>query len=555
MKLILLLVLLFPPAAAAQSSKAPSAPKKDECSIAGMVVKLADSEPLRRARVILRSADDHTRSIAVMTDAAGHFQLQGIQPGSYHLNVNRAGFVAQEYGQKKPHDPGALLTLRTGQEMKDLLFRLIPSAVIAGKIVDEDGEPLPDISVSALRQIYLEGRPSLATETTAQTDDRGEYRLFGLSPGRYFVSAVFSPWGRFSRGDESEEAQPNQQGYAKMYYPGTPDAAKATAISIKQGEEIPSVEIFMRQVAVYRVRGHVYNQITHKAGTQTNIFLMPKAKSREWTGGEHQSLVQKQDGSFEIADVLPGSYVLTAMWFDEAKPHIARVSIDVGNADIDGVSMAISPGTDINGRIIWEGTPSLEQDELSIMPESPDSIFSFGEGSRVTSANTFVLKGMSDGTYLARVWGQGKDCYIKDVQYAGTRALEDGFAVKGSAAGVLEITLSSRGARVQGTVADSDGLRAVGVRVVLVPEPSRRTQSTFFKEQTTDQYGHFEVRGIAPGDYKLFSWEEAESGAWEDPEFLKPFEAKGEKITLQEGDQKTLNLTAIRTKSPESSRP
>src|SRR6266404_3392784 len=550
MKLLPLLVFLIPLAATAQSSNAPSAPKKDECSIAGMVVKLADSEPLRRARVILRSADDHTRSIAVLTDAAGHFQLKAIQPGSYHLNVNRAGFVAQEYGQKKPHDPGALLTLRTGQEMKDLLFRLIPSAVIAGKIVDEDGEPLPDISVSALRQSYLAGKRNLSTETNAQTDDRGEYRLFGLSPGRYFVSAVFPHWGRFSHGDEPEEAQPNQQGYAKMYYPGTPDASKATAISIKEGEEIPSVEIFMRQVAVFRVRGHVYNQITHKAGTQTEVFLMPKTRTREW-GGEQRTSIQKQDGSFELADVLPGSYVLTAMWFDEGKPHIARVSIDVGNADIDGVSMAITPGTDISGRVIWEGTPSIEQDELSVFAESPDMMFNFGGGSRVTSVNTFVLNGVGDGTYMARVWGHGKDCYIKDVQYAGSSALEDGFTVKGGAGGTLEITISSRGARVQGTVADSDGLRSVGVRVVLVPEPAHRTQYTLFKEQTTDQYGHFEVRGIAPGDYKLFSWEEAESGAWEDPEFLKPFEAKGEKITLQEGDQKTINLSAIQ-KNPEA---
>jgi hypothetical protein len=156
---------------------------------------------------------------------------------------------------------------------------------------------------------------------------------------------------------------------------------------------------------------------------------------------------------------------------------------------------------------------------------------------------------------MARVWGMGKDCYIKDVQYAGSSALEDGFAVKGGATGTLEITISSHGARVQGTVADSDGLRAVGVRVVLVPEPSRRNQSSLFKEQATDQYGHFELRGIAPGDYKVFSWEEAESGAWEDPEFLKPFEEKGEKISLQENDQKTLNLTAIQTKATESSKP
>ena len=547
MTFILLLVLLIPSRVFAQTSGSPPVPKKEECSIAGMVVKLADSEPLRRARVILHSADDRTRNISTLTDAAGHFQLKGIEPGRYELNVNRVGFVTQIYGQKKPGDPGAVLTLRSGQAMKDLLFRLIPSAVISGKILDEDGEPLPEIFVSALRQSYLAGKPNLSTETNVQTDDRGEYRLFGLSPGRYFVSAVFPQWGRFSHGDEPEEAQPNQQGYAKMYYPGTPDASKATAIPIKEGEEIPSIEIFMRQVAVFRIRGHVYNQITHKAGAQTEVFLMPKKRTREW-GGEQRSLIQKQDGSFELADVLPGSYVLTAMWVDEGKPHIARLPIDVGNADLDGVAIAITPGTDINGRVIWEGTPSLEQDELSIMAESPDSMFNFGADARLTAANTFVLKGVGDGTYVARMWGYGKDCYIKDVQYAGSGALEDGFAVKGSAAGVLEITLSSRAARVQGTVADSDGLRAVGVRVVLVPEPSRRTQSTLFKEQTTDQYGHFEVRGIAPGDYKLFSWEEAESGAWEDPEFLKPFEAKGEKIMLQEGDQKTVNLTAIRTK-------
>jgi len=557
MKTFILALLIFSRAtpALAQDTKAKPTEKKDGCTVAGMVVKLADSEPLRKARVYLRSAGDRTRSTSVVTDSGGRFQFKGIDPGKYNLSVNRVGFVPQGYGQKKPDDPGAVLTLRPGQELKDLLFRLIPSAVIAGKILDEDGEPLPEIIVSALRRVYSEGKPSFSIETTVQTDDRGEYRLFGLSPGRYFVSAVFPQWSRFSRGDESEEGQPNQQGYAKMYYPGTPDASKATAISIKEGEEIPSVEILMRQLVVFRIRGHVYNQITNKTGTQTNIFLMPKTKGREWTGDEHQTFVQKQDGSFEIADVLPGSYVLNAMWSDEGKHHIARVPIDVGNADVEGIAVTISPGTDINGRIIWEGAPSLEQDELSVMAEPPDSMFNVGGNSRVTSANTFVLKGVGDGTYMARVWGQGKDCYIKDVQYGGSNALKDGFAVKAGAAGTLEITISSHGARVQGTVADSDGLRSVGVRVVLVPEPSRRNQSSLFKEQTTDQYGHFEIRGIAPGDYKLFSWEEVESGAWEDPEFLSPFEEKGEKISLQEGDQKTLNLTAIQTRSAESPKP
>src|SRR5258705_11233265 len=301
-----------------------------------MMVKLADSDPLRRPRVILQSADGRTRSSSVLTDAAGRFQFKGIDPGRYHVSVSRAGFVVQEYGQKKTGDPGALLALRSGQEVKDLLFRLIPSAVISGKILDEDGEPLPEIVVSTLRQGYLEGKPSLSTETSVQPDARGEYRLFGLSPGRYFVSAVFPQWGRFSRGDEPEEAQPNQQGYSKMYYPGTPDASKAAAIPIKEGEEIPSVEIFMRQVAVFHIRGHVYNQITQKAGTQTEVFLMPKKRTREW-GREQRSLIQKHDGSFEPADVLPGSCVWTAMRGVEGNPHIARLPVVVVNPDLDGV--------------------------------------------------------------------------------------------------------------------------------------------------------------------------------------------------------------------------
>jgi hypothetical protein len=147
--------------------------------------------------------------------------------------------------------------------------------------------------------------------------------------------------------------------------------------------------------------------------------------------------------------------------------------------------------------------------------------------------------------------GQGKDCYIKDVQFAGSSALDEGIIVTRGPTGPLEITISSHGARVQGAVTDQDGLPAAGVLVVLVPHASRRAQSRLYKTQTTDQYGHFELRGIAPGSYKLFSWEEIENGAWEDPEFLKPFEDKGETIALEEGQQKTVNIAAIRTKKTE----
>jgi hypothetical protein len=187
--------------------------------------------------------------------------------------------------------------LRPGQELTDLLFRLIPAAVISGRILDEDGEPLASVTVSAAREVYSEGKRTLSTSTMAATNDLGEYRLFGLPPGRYIVTAVYPHWGRYgpNSGDaDSTDASP--QGYAKMFYPGTADPGKAIPLSIKPGEELSSIEILMRQVVVYHLRGHVYNQITHRAGTQSFVFLMTKKRGLEWDSGTNRRWWKRKTG-------------------------------------------------------------------------------------------------------------------------------------------------------------------------------------------------------------------------------------------------------------------
>jgi len=183
----------------------------------------------------------------------------------------------------------------------------------------------------------------------------------------------------------------------------------------------------------------------------------------------------------------------------------------------------------------------------------PFWISSRGEA-RVERDNLFSLKGIGEGTYRAQVGGMTKDCYIKDMHYGESSVLKDGFTVTRGEASGLEIALSSRGARVQGTVMDADGLPLAGVWIVLVPDVSQRENYQKYNTESTDQYGHFDLRGIAPGDYKLFSWVEVEADAWQDPEFLKQFEEKGQEITLQDGDHKTVKVTAIETKAPESSK-
>jgi hypothetical protein len=172
---------------------------------------------------------------------------------------------------------------------------------------------------------------------------------------------------------------------------------------------------------------------------------------------------------------------------------------------------------------------------------------------RVARDGTFLLKNVGEGIYYATVKGQSKDCYVKEVQYAGSSTLNEGFTVAAGSPGSLEITISSRGARLQGRVANQDGLPATGVWVVLVPDGTRSPQYWLYRSQITDQYGHFDFHGIAPGDYRVYSWDDVVEGAWEDPDFIKPFVEKsmGEKISVSSGDTKLVDLVTIQSTTSE----
>src|SRR4030095_1807099 len=138
------------------------------------------------------------------------------------------------------------------------------------------------------------------------------------------------------------------------------------------------------------------------------------------------------------------------------------------------------------------------------------------------------------GEFRVGASGISKDCYLKEIQYGDTRAKDDTITVSKGGGAPLEITISSRGARVQGAVVNQDGLPAAGVWVVAVPDESRRSNSCLFKSQTTDQSGKYDLHGLVPGSYKIFAWAEIEQGEWEDPEFLRPQESKGEAVELQD---------------------
>jgi hypothetical protein len=99
---------------------------------------------------------------------------------------------------------------------------------------------------------------------------------------------------------------------------------------------------------------------------------------------------------------------------------------------------------------------------------------------------------------------------------------------------------------------NTESLPVSGAWVAVVPEEDKRKFLRRYKSASADQYGHFEIRGLAPGKYKAFSWEGIEARAWEDPDFLKDYEDKGQEIEVREGDQKSLDLTSLSLKDSDA---
>ena len=127
-------------------------PSKQPCSIAGVVVKSGTSEPLKKAGISLQKANDPNSGYSTQTDASGHFAIEKVEPGYYRLQVQHIGYVSKFYGESSSARRGGVLALDPGRNIQDLLLRMVPWAVISGRVMDEDGEPVPHATVEAMRR-------------------------------------------------------------------------------------------------------------------------------------------------------------------------------------------------------------------------------------------------------------------------------------------------------------------------------------------------------------------------------------------------------------------
>src|SRR5712692_4125580 len=517
-------------------------------SIAGMVVKEPGSQPLKKVLVqVIAEEQKQGGNYTASTDADGHFHIENIMPGRYRLFLEKAGFVGVN-GRGLKSDTN-VLTVQAGQSGEDLLFRMVPTAVISGRITDEDGDPM-----SGVRIIAQKKKPGKATRESVGTDatnDLGEFRLSGLFPGQYWIVAMPPPDFRdyeqqpkkSSHGDNRDNSQPDNR-YLTTYYPGTYDAMLASAVTLKAGEETP-INFTLVPARTYRVRGIV---------TGISAVQKPAVELVSKAGESVHASEVGPDGWFEVRGVAPGSYVVRASAGTESQSLTARQDISVVAANVEGLKLAPLPSFTLSGHLRIEGkaTPDLTQYSANLrqaeLPEDSGFFMSqdfFGMNAPVDRLGNCEWKNVNPGNYIVQVYGgDGQGFYLKSVTLGG-RDIATGFTASGPA--TLDLLVSAKGGTVEGVVVekekDVDNEHAVAnATVVAVPEEKYRKLPDRFVTGSTDQHGSFTIRGLAPGSYTLYAWQDLDEPVWVDPDFLKSQEANGRAVKVEEGSHQTVEL-------------
>ena len=504
--------------------------------IRGRVLAGDAGVPLRRALV---SAQGGGRPVVAQTDVDGRFEIR-VPPGRWSLAAAKAGFVTLRLGQRRWFESVPPIEVAAGQRLDGADFVLPRGAAISGRVFDELGDPVLDARVRVLRYQMVRGRKRLSSAGIAvTTDDRGAYRLYGLAPGQYYVSAR-AETRPLDRGDE----QPLK--YASTYYPGTADIADAQRISVDVGDEQLNVDFLLRPVRTARVSGVVVDA----SGAPLSGGRIELATHFDAVDGDvalGASTAIERDGRFTLPEVIPGSYTLTARSRPERRGGdnaraMAYMPLVVPG-DLEDVVVTATSGATITGSIVDAAGGEPPRD-VELVAQPVGATASFGRlAANRTGAATFSMDGLI-GPVMLRPMRLPEGWMLDRIEVNGEDVTDTYLEFTGTERAAARVVLTSQVPEVSGFVA-AERPSPSGYHIVLFPAdqskwtfPSRYVQATRSSED-----GRFSMRAMPPYDrYLAVAVDYLEDGEATDPDFLNAIRRAATSFALGEGESRVLDL-------------
>jgi protocatechuate 3,4-dioxygenase beta subunit len=510
--------------------------------IRGRVLAADTGQPLRKAQV-RASAPDLRENRVTSTDADGRFELKELPAGRYTVFASKGSYVAIQYGQLRPFTAGKPIELRDGETVERVDVALPRGGIVTGRVVDEFGEPVADVGVAPMRYQYMQGRRRLTPSgRPGMTNDIGEFRLFGLPPGQYYLSATLRG-GMFMLGDSDDRS-----GYAPTYYPGTPNVAEAQRLTIGVGQALTDINLALVPARTTRITGTAIDSSGKPmSGGFVSVIQSTGGGFMSSTGGQI-----KPDGTFTVSGVAPGEYTLRAQamgGFGET-PEFASTHVIVAGEDISGVLLAVQKAVTVSGRVVVPaGAQSFRADTVRIVasPADPEQMmFGPGAGGKINDDLTFEVK-MPPGRSLIRLLARtAGDWSTRAERLNGVDVTDTGLDLRpGEDVSGLEIELTNQQSQVTGTVSNSRGQVMKDYSVVVFSRDREKwsyVQTRYVKPGQPDQDGRFKVTGLPAGDYYAVAVDYVDFGEMNDPEFLDRVKDRATAFSLDEGGTKVLDL-------------
>jgi hypothetical protein len=477
----------------------------------------------------------------VLADANGRFDAGRFQDGEYRVETGKSGYLTPDFRGPSDSFTARLVQISADARVHDIDVVLARGGVMAGAVFDGAGEPFQGVLVRAMRLREVGGRTVAAAAGWPRlTDERGRYRIFGLPPGTYLVVASLNA-------TESALEGRRAHGFAPVYYPATAHVESAQSVQVEFESSVTGVDLTFAASSTARVTGRAFNA----AGDPLpgRVALATSARSRGVVAEPRFARIER-DGSFELADVPSGDYVLQALGErgPGVPPEFGSEYITVAETDTPPVTIRTAVGATLEGRFVTEGRRPLplRVQVLHAAPLDADRSPPDGrgpEGLAVHDDGRFYLTGLFGSMRLTYPAPAG--WYLQSLTIAGVDVTDGAydFGFGDEIISGAEIVLSDTGARITGSASDLSDRPATGFAVVAFS--ANRTYwfsgSRHIRWATAGPNGSFEVDGLPPGEYFVAALSALPPGDWQ-PEALEALVQRATRVTAREGQVHTITL-------------